>query len=290
MEPEFQKQHQVSQIYLKQFGYCDVDKQHWVSVYKVGERKTENIKVVDFTIQTNIFDLPFEEMEIKRHFENLSSKLENRYRTVILNLRNQKRLTLQDKDLLNYFVANMLCRTNTFRNFISVILQDENDREVLFKEITMFPENNNDYEELKVVLNSIKEKSKINIVICYVMNHLFEVFRRFDKVVLKDNSNIGWLTSDNPVYIDRFENHHWLIPIESEIYFPLSKDFCLFMFNSNSKFTENPLRKLKLDKPNSIDFENCDIINKKMFLENQAYLGFEYLIFNTQIAETIFAK
>nr|MBD3622968.1 DUF4238 domain-containing protein [Sunxiuqinia sp.] len=61
--------------------------------------------------------------ELKRHFENTSNKIESYYRTVTSNLHNQKRLTSKAKEVLNDFVATMMCRTNPFRNFISDLLK-----------------------------------------------------------------------------------------------------------------------------------------------------------------------
>lgn len=287
MQPEFQKQHKISQIYLKQFGYTDENGLDWVSVYKVGSGKTENLRICDFTTETNIFDLPFEDPEIKRHFEILSGKLENNYRTVILSLANQKRLTPQGKNLLNQFVANLLCRSDRFREFVKDILNDKNGRNVFLNEITIFSENQNEFEVLQTILKNIEKEKELNLVMCYVMNHLVYIFQRFKKVVLKHYKNNGWLTSDNPVHIERFGNCSFLIPIEAEIYFPLSKDFCIFMFNDKSEQNGNPLRKLKLDKVNIINFETYNQINRKMFLNDKAYFEFDYLIFNTKTENTI---
>jgi hypothetical protein len=287
MQPEFQKQHKISQVYLKQFGYFDNDDVGWVSVYKVGSKKTENIRISDFTTETNIFDLPFEEPEIKRHFEILSGTLENNYRSLILGLASQKQLTLSGKDLINHFVANLLCRTDRFREFINITLNDKNGRNVLLKEITIFSKNQNEFEELQTILKNVEKEKELNIVMCYLMNHLVYVFQRFKKVVLKHYKNNGWLTSDNPVHVERFDNFSSLIPIESEIYFPLSKDFCLFMFHQDSEKNENPLRKLKLEKVNLVNIETYDEVNKKMFFKDKAYFGFDYLIFNTKTENTI---
>lgn len=290
MEPEFQNQHRLSQIYLKQFGYVGEDNEHYVSVYKVGEKKTENLKVKYFTAEVNIFDLPLPDMIDKRFFENLSSQVESRYPTVIANLRNKKKLTPMDKDVLNNFTANILCRTKRFRNFIGWCLTDKEATKTLIEEITLFSEGKEDREELELIVKSIPTDMQLNLVMGYVMNHLVHVFRKFKKIILKHYANVGWLTSDNPVHIERFGIYNYLIPIEAEIYFPLSKDFCLFMFHSESKSSDNPLKKMKLDKVNLVNFETCDSINKRMFFYDQAYFNFDYLIFNTKTDDTIFRE
>jgi uncharacterized protein YutE (UPF0331/DUF86 family) len=273
-EPEYQKQHRISQVYLKQFGYKK-ENEYWLSVQKIGNKKTENVLIKDFTTETNIFDLPIDDFEIKRHFENLSGEVENFYRTVISNLHNQKMLTGKNKDVLNHFVANLLCRTNPFRTFINDLLSDNESRELLIKEVTMY---SNDADNNKMVLEHFGIDYQLNIFIGTVMNHLVHVFRNFKKVIIRDYQNHGWITTDNPVFIDRQNNYQWLIPIESEIYLPLSKDFCLFMYHPNSELKTNSLRNLRTDKVNTISFDKFESISLEIGRN-----FYEYLIFCTEM-------
>ncbi|WP_017495737.1 DUF4238 domain-containing protein [Flavobacterium sp. WG21] len=269
-EPINQKQHKVSQVYLKQFGY-KIDDEYWLSVYKMGNEKTENVLIRNFTTETNIFDLPIDDFEIKRHFENLSSEVESFYRTVISNLHNQKRLTPKDKDVLNHFVANLLCRTNPFRRFINDLLNDDETRNKLINEITMF---SNDTEENKLVLDHFGKDFQLNLALGTLMNHLLNVFRNFKKVIIKDCDEKGWITTDSPIHLDNQEVYDWIIPVETEIYFPLSKDFCLFMYHPESEKKDNPLRQLKVDKINEIPFELFEKISMKIGRDFDEYLIF----------------
>lgn len=280
-EHPFQKQHRISQVYLKQFGYKK-NEEFLLSVHKVGNKTTENVLIKDFTAETNIFDLPVDDFEIKRHFENLSSEVENFYRTVISNLHNQKMLTGKNKDVLNHFVANLLCRTNPFRNFLTDLLNNVETRDHLISEVTMY---SNDAYANKKVLNHFHTDFQLNIFIGTVMNHLVHVFRNFKKVIIRDYKNHGWITSDNPVYIDRQNNHQWLIPIEAEIYLPLSKDFCLFMYHPNSTICHNPLRNLRTDRVNTVNFEIFEDLSFKVGRNFH-----EYLIFCTEIEQTELRK
>lgn len=280
-EPEFQRQHKVSQVYLKQFGY-EKDGEYWLSVYKTGKKETENVRISDFTKETNIFDIPFKDSELKRHFENLSNKIETRYRTVISNLHNQKRLTPKDKDVLNHFVANLMCRTNPFRSFIDSLLRHSDTRDKFITEITMF---SNNEEETKEFLSLFKKDFQLNVAIGDTMNHLVNVFRSFNKVIMRQEVE-GWLTTDSPVHIDKQGCNAWVIPIESEIYFPLSPDFCLFMYHPKSELNSNPLRNLKVDKINTVDFDTFNSIIKKKIDS----LDYEYLIMNTELEPTDVTK
>ena len=113
------------------------------------------------------------------------------------------------------------------------------------------------------------------------MHYLSNIFKHFNKVFIKDFENIGWLTTDSPVHLDTQKKCGVLIPIESEIYLPLSKDFCLFMYHPSSEIQTNPLRKLKKDRINEIDFETFEKISKKMTFDYD-----KYLIFNTEYEPT----
>ena len=278
-EPEIQKQHRLSQVYLKKFGFEEND--NWkISVLKLGNESTGIHLISEFTTEINIFDYPFSDPEIKRHFENTSNKVENFYNRVLNNIQNQKRITPRDKDLLNNFVPNLLCRTSHFRNFIKLLLEDKKTKKKLLDEITLFQEDNRQTEFL---LEIFEPNNHLNITIGTLMNHLVHVFRSFKKVVLKAPDSYSWLTTDNPVIIDKQDNYEWIIPIEAEIYFPLSKKYCLFLFNSNSDKKNNKLRNLKIDKVNLVDYGTFDSINKIIVHNIDQYLIFSEKMNPTKI-------
>lgn len=280
-EPENQGQHRISQVYLKQFGY-QKDNKWWISVSQKGIPHTDNLLIEDFTKETNIFDVPFKDFKIRRQFENSSSIVESHYRTVISNLDNQKQLTLRDRDVLCNFVPNLMCRTKPFRSFIDLLLRDRDTRDKFINEITLFKGNS---QETKDLLRIFKIEYQLNLVIGILMSHLLTVLRRFKQVVIKDSENKGWLTTDNPVCLDKQGHHEWIMPIKSEIYFPLSRDYCLFMFHEKSELNMNPLRQLKLNKINTVDFNTFDTITKKIVFNLD-----EFLIMPCQIEETDLTK
>lgn len=272
-EPETQKQHRISQVYLKKFGYKENDE--WMlSVMKLGKKVTENVKISEFTVEHNIFDLPFKDFNLKRHFENTSGLIENDYNRVVNNVKNQKKLTPKDLDLLNHFIPNILCRTSNFRFFINELLVDKKVRKKLLKEIVLFNKTEVKIENIENLLDILKPEIHLNLVIGTLMNHLVFVFKRFKKVVLKSPKGYCWLTSDNPVYIDFQNSNEWIMPIEAEIYFPISKEYCVFLFNESSKLNSNPLRKLKVNKVNNISFEVFDILANKIARNLDEYLIF----------------
>jgi hypothetical protein len=276
-EPENQGQHRISQVYLKQFGY-QKDDDWWVSVYQIGKKTTDNKLVNDFTKETNIFDVPFKDFKIRRHFENTSSLIESRYRTVISNLTNQKQLIPKDRDLLCHFVPNLMCRTKPFRSFIDLLLRDRETRDKFINEITLLRGVN---EETRELLSIFKIDFQLNVVVGVVIEHLVTVLRQFKQVIIRDAEDKGWMTTDTPVFIDKQEHHEWIMPIEAELYFPLSRDYCLFMYHEKSEIDSNPLRKLKENKINTVNFETFDEITKRI-----VYNANEFIIMPTQMQET----
>ncbi len=110
-ESKLQGQPRISQVYLKQFG-CKGNDEWWISIYEKENDCIKNVLIEKFTKETNIFDLPFDDDKLKRHFENQSSLVENHYRKIISNITNQKRLIKKDSTdragenmLRNYFFS-----------------------------------------------------------------------------------------------------------------------------------------------------------------------------------------
>lgn len=279
--PEIQKQHRLSQVYLKKFGYQE-DEEWMVSIMELGKGKTENVKISEFTAEENVFDLPFKDFELRRHFETLSGRLESDYNRLINNIENQKKLTPKDKDLLNHFVPNILCRTTHFRFFIKGLIDNIDTRKKLLNEITIFKKDDGQTEFL---LDILKPEAHLNIVVGTLMNHMVHVFSHFKKVILKSPKGYGWLTSDNPIYIDFQEKHEWIIPIESELYFPLSREYCIFLFHQESELKSNPLRNLMQDRVNQIDFDLFDKLANRIARNLDKYLIFSERYEPTSIRE-----
>ncbi|PPL02473.1 DUF4238 domain-containing protein [Parapedobacter indicus] len=246
MHPKNQNQHRVSQTYLKQFGYNHND--DWkVSVYRVGHPSTENLSISEFTADFNIFDAPFGDMEFRRNFEIQCGKIENFYPVIISNLQNQKQLTSKNIEVLCHFIASLLARSIPFTDFIQMILRNEQACNRFIEEISMFSENK---EVLQTTLNLLPVDLQLNTILGSITAHLVEVLRNFSFLVLEKPTDIAWMTTDNPVVLDKKENFEWLISPDTEIYLPLSGDFCLFGFHHGANDKTNPIRNLRENKIN----------------------------------------
>lgn len=277
-EREIQLQHRISKIYLKQFGFKEGKK--WkISIWRKGTSEIDIQSIEVFSSEENIFDLPYSFSNGKRHFENTSSIIESHYGEIIKGLKRENKLTPAHKDLLCHFVANFICRAKPYREYFDSLLNDEKAKEKLLQEITLFYGDRK--EEILLQLSIFASKDHLNILIGYIMNHLVYVFRGFEFVILRDYQQRGWFSTDNPVVIDNQDIFSWIIPLETEIYFPLSKDFCLFLFHKNSEKQGNSLRLLSLQEViNTTEEQHTFITN--MILSN----CYECLILPAQIPKT----
>jgi hypothetical protein len=239
-----QGQHRLSRVYLKQFGFEDKNG-HWnVSIYELGNPITKNRFIKSFTKEKNIFDvrmLAEDAPEASRYFERNSKLVEDYYPSVIRRLNLKKKVDGVMEGILTTYAANILCRTNRFRSLLLYILESNSKKAFLIDEITMFDPDRKSNYFLKSIHPSISINDHLNIIIGNVMNHLVKTFESFNLVLLKDWNENGWFSCDNPVVLDVGQKQQWLIPINTEIYFPLSRDFCLFMYHPNGQ-TSNTLR------------------------------------------------
>lgn len=277
---KYQGQHRLSQIYLKQFGYKS-NGRWYISVWYKGDNHTDILLISDFTNETNVFDMPFYEEELKRFFEDFSNQhLENHYEKIVKSIANNNFIP-KLKNLLFAFVANIICRSIPHRDFFNTLLLDTQTRQIFLQEITKFEED--EYSKWKAALKELEPEYQFNVVVLQIMMYLTKVFETFDCVILKAPEDKGWFTSDNPVVIDKQENFSYLIPPEAEIYFPLSKDYCLFMFSEQSEIKNNALRKLRKNKINLVD----DITHKSI-CDKITWNDNRYLVFFADVPVTSF--
>lgn len=268
IHPENQNQHRVSKIYLKQFGY-EIDKEWWVSVYRLGHTSTENLQINTFTAEFNIFDAPYGDLDFRRNFEIQCSKVESHYPVIISNLINQKQLTEKNIEVLCHFIASLLSRSIPFTKFIEMILRNKAAKKRFIDEITMFSEGKLVIEE---VLNIVPIELQLNTILGSITSHLVEVLRYFCFIVIEKPSETSWMTTDNPVVLDKKGNFEWLLSPDTEIYLPLSSSYCLFGFNDGATDKTNSLRLLRKNKINKITIENFEKIQKQIGCNLSKYL------------------
>src|SRR5882724_9377127 len=258
---ENQRQHRTSQVYLKQFGF-EKDGSWYVTVLDKTKDRTEDILIRDFAVTVNEFDYPDESYTIRKHFETTAGLVEGKYKMVLNTIKHQNRLTPRHEDIMRHFISSLICRSEVYRRFFTDLLADERTQDKFIEEISLFDE----YEipEIKEAVRSLEPEIRLPLVTGQVANHLVRVLRSFKAVVLKDFGGRGWFTSDNPVCIDCQNNFSWIIPLEAEIYLPLSSEYCLLLYHEKSERQENPLRKLAPNRICSLTEQMHDQITGKI--------------------------
>ena len=224
-----QGQHRIPEVYLKQFGFQDKGGKWWISTWRKGDEFTNNKSIKSFTKEIDIFDLPFTNINYKRLFENYTSTIETSYPKIIDEINTKNKLSEVSFSILVQLMFSIFARTNIFLEMIDKILRSEK-REYFLSEVTFYFEK----EEGESIIRNLK-KIDVDFQLNTIMFPVCLYFIRkitssnFDYVILRDYQNRGWFTSDSPVILFNNINNETLLSKETEIYFPLSKDYCLYI-------------------------------------------------------------
>ncbi len=270
MEPENQGQHEIGQVYLKMFAFENFDIPV-ICVWKKGDNFSSLKNIKSFNKRNNYFDLPSITAIDARTFEKLNGELETEYPKIIQEIQSNGKLSERSECFLKQFVANMLCRTEFMRRRIEGFYNDPSTKDKLLDEIAYFiPESTAAIRNV----DNIAPKDRLNYLMLFVMRHFNHILQRFRYSILKDFDNHGWVTSDNPVILENNGRHGVLLPLEAEIYFPLSNTYCLYMHHKHSEDKRSSLRNI----PHGDIVEATEEIHK-MILYRMPENANEYVIF-----------
>lgn len=243
-----QNQHRVSQVYLKEFGYQTESGQWKISALETDKFKLmHNLDKLFFsqksiesvTAEYNIFDVIDENPNNRTLFEDANGKIETLYPTIINELKKNSILSEDSVGALIQYIPNLLCRVESFRQLILSHINSNNRLPFLRAMCTLHEDKGNGYIK---ILDKLPIEAQLNPVCFVVMEHIMNKLSYFDYVILGEYQNRGWVTSDNPVVLDNNISSNTIFSIDTEVYFPLSKDFCIFFSHPNAKVKNNILR------------------------------------------------
>lgn len=277
-----QNQHRISQVYLKQFGYKDKNGKNWISVWEIGSEYTDNKSIKSFSAERNIFDLPFSDINEKRKFEEFNGDIETYYPKILSGLDQNQKLTDKSKAYLISLIVNLLCRNESFSKQIDCFLRTDK-RDYFLAEITLYHDDKGN--QLKESLKKIKIDYQLNIVLFSVWYYLCKKLTssNFDYVILKGFSNRGWATSDNPVIIKNNINENTLLSKETEIFFPISRNYLFYLDH------------MDYNKSNSLKVNKQEIVQSSQELHAKIHdliwrNAKQYLIFPVKMERTKLSK
>ena len=251
---EKQNQHRISQVYLREFGF--LEETRW-KIYSVNPPKYDiQLHCIDkFSAEINLFDLPLNDPIEIRHYENNFAIIEGHYPKIHKCIENQKRLVYPMRDYLNHFISTLIGRSEIYENIIEGIMNNERLIPGFIEEILLgekeenIEKSKNTYEK---AIPNLSGRFRFNVVLGSIINSLTHRLRHCELIILKSASNLEWITSDNPVYINPNDNYSLLITIDSEIYFPISRTYLAFLFHKDSNESSNPIRHLNKNRINEI--------------------------------------
>lgn len=264
-QPANQKQHRVPQVYLKQWGYKAADDRWYIFTFGRESQKLKDERVDGFSASINIFDYPSDDPIERRHYETTAGLIERRYRSVLNSITHQKGLNKLHEDILRHFTSSLICRAEHHRKFFQDMLGDEKVVDKILGEITMVDDQDTP-EMIKLAFTVLEVEQRLSLVQGIVTNHISKLLRSFRAVILKPFDIFKWFTSDNPVYLNYQDDYDMIISVTTEIYLPLSPEYCLFLFHDKSEKRDNPSRLLAPNKIHDIDGETFDWISKQLIL------------------------
>ena len=252
-------------MYLKQWGYKAADNRWYIFIYDREADELKDSRVDSFSASINIFDYPIEDPIDKRHYETTAGKIEARYRSVLTSITHQKGLNKLHEDILRHFTSFLICRSELHRKFFQDMLADEKVVDKILGEITML-DTEDTPEMIKLAFTVLEVEQRLSLVQGIVTNHISKLLRSFRAIILKPFDIFKWFSSDHPVNINFQDDYDMIISVTTEIYLPLSPEYCLFLFHDKSEKRDNPLRLLTPNKIHDIDGETFDRISKQIIL------------------------
>jgi Protein of unknown function (DUF4238) len=276
------KQHIIPQVYLREFGYIDTNNQWRIStvdlstkelIHKYSKPVFCQKSIESITTEKDIFDVPF--LLSKRGFEELNGKIETEYPKLISELGNSSELSPEGTTILIHIVSNLLCRTVHYRELVRLYLNSHN-KPYFIKAIWKPLEGTAD--PFISTLEKFPDEEQLNMICLIIMNNILYKLSTFRYRILKDFDNRGWITCDNPVVLENAVSQNSIFSINTGIYFPLSKDFCAYLYHRNATIQDSPLR----DMGDEV-FINTTEETQEMIYERIRQNAVRYIFFPGQI-------
>lgn len=247
-----QDQHKIPQVYLKKFGY-EENGQWKVNVIKHGEKFTRQKSIGSFTAVTNIFDIDSDDPRIPRMFEGLNCDLENEYNNIVKDIETDKKLSDKSYAFLLQIIANLIVRSDVWRDWVLGLLKHDN-KESFLKSI--LSHHCKDKEELKLieerpfyrVLADSKPEDVLNRVLIYFIDYFLIRLWYFEVVIIESLDGKPWFTTTNPIVLNLKPKPFDIFSKESEIYFPLTPKYLIYLHHKDSTDKENQLRQFETNK------------------------------------------
>ncbi len=229
-------------------------------------KRTESIK--RFTAEINKFDIKSDQPSMLRLFETHNGLLESQYHNILTDLNNNGTLSDKSYTYLIQLIANLMARSDFWRNQIFDVM-NSSGKEIFLQFIMQhICQGIDDLKTLKekpffrVLADNPLDDGVINRVLIYFQNYIKERIQHFEIAIIQSQGKKHWWTSTNPVAVINGVKGIEILHKESELYFPLSPQYLIYLHHRNSDDQSNDLRKLNTNQIHlATDKENTDLQN-----------------------------
>ena len=224
--PINQWQHLVPKVYLKQWA-----KDNCITILDCAGGQCRQVEIAMFTTKLNFYDITWAESDLAKHNEIELGRLEKDYCSFLKTIQTQRGLKQEKwQAYCDRLVALMFVRTETYWSAFNNALNNSVEREKLLNEIY---ENPLERCSQRIVLELFYQTQPVNIVLCDIARKVQTKLKEFNQIILHTNPvERPFFTSTNPVLVfSHCSGVSTLFDWSSEVYLPLSPEFCLYMYH-----------------------------------------------------------
>lgn len=242
-----QEQHRVSATYLRQWGHLEgtqwmasaVDLHAQAHMEKIGRRYAGPKSIDSLTTEMNAFDMTGMGPDMLKFLETKFGEVETPYEANVKRI-TQGKLTTEDHQYLAAFMGGLLVRSEKFRAMIAFILQDPDPSEAL----RAMGKHSDPavVEDLVGIVTGLEVKHRMNPALAMAWEYVQYKLLGMNCVFIRAEDGKSWHTTDNPVVLKHNLSRRFLLTKDTDVYFPMTPEVCLYMYNPDAEFAFNPLR------------------------------------------------
>lgn len=265
--PPIQRQHKIPEVYLKTFAIDPAKDHKKICVLMKGDKFTRRKSIESFNRHENFFDIDSTDPRIERVFEEMNGLLETHYPQILEELEQKGALSDMYTSYLMQFAANMISRSDYWREVVMFLLKSNNKHLFIQHMIvhtfkTKEERENIENSDLFQGLNALTPEECVNRILMFFSDHLLQRLWHYEITYFKAQPDKGWFSSDNPVVMDNEPDGIEMLPKDSVLYFPLTPDYLAFIHYKKSTDTTNPFRKYESNKIHEVGDEEMDVLTK----------------------------
>jgi hypothetical protein len=160
-----------------------------------------------------------------------------------------------------------LVRAKPIRDSFKEILNHDGARKNFLSDVFLFKPNVS-IQRYEAQLKMLPVENRVN----YILDDLVITYAKrflvgFKPVILQAPPGSHFISADVPVFVNWRETQGQLLSPQTEIYFPISPEFCLFLSCDKSTKTLNHHRNYPAFKPKMIHTLQINLLNNELMLE-----------------------